>query len=102
MLFAEIIVLFNETRDGLNSKLEQWGYTLKSRRFRLSMSKTEYLKCEFGGVEDSYAEVIMGGVAYQGSRSSSISAQSLRRMKILAIVLEWNKKKIEKCFQSAV
>jgi len=31
ILFADDIVLIDETRDGLNEKLEKWRHTLKSR-----------------------------------------------------------------------
>jgi len=51
MLFANDIVLINETRDGLKDKLEKWRNTLESRGFRLSRLKTEYLRCGFSGVE---------------------------------------------------
>jgi len=39
MLFVDDIVLINETRDGLNDKLEKGRLTLESRGFRLSRSK---------------------------------------------------------------
>jgi len=45
MLFADDIVLIDETKVGLNDKLEEWRHTLEFRRFRLSTSKTEYLRC---------------------------------------------------------
>ena len=41
MLFADDIVLINETRAGVNAKTEVWRQTLKSRGFRLSGAKTE-------------------------------------------------------------
>ena len=63
MLFVDDIVLIDKIRDGINRKLEQLRYTLESRGFRLSTSKTEYLKCGFSGEEASDEEVIMGGVA---------------------------------------
>ena len=44
MLFVDDIILIDEIRDGPNSKLEQWRHTLESREFKLSKSKTEYLK----------------------------------------------------------
>ena len=50
MLFADDIVLIGETSTGLSGKLEQWRHTLESRGFRLSRSKTKYLKCEFSEV----------------------------------------------------
>jgi len=62
-LFADDIVLIDETSAGLSGKLEQWRHTLESRGFRLSISKTEYLKCEFSGVVRSGEVVTMGGVA---------------------------------------
>ncbi len=48
MLFADDIVLVDETRTGVNAKLEQWRQRLESRGFKLSRSKTEYLECRFG------------------------------------------------------
>jgi len=51
MLFADDIILIDETRVGLNDKLEKWIHTLESRGFRLSRSKTKYLRCGFSGVK---------------------------------------------------
>ena len=45
MLFADDIVLIDETRTGVNAKLELW--TLESRGFRLSRAKTEYIEYKF-------------------------------------------------------
>ncbi|KAF3622310.1 Homeobox protein knotted-1 like 3 [Capsicum annuum] len=44
------VVLINETRSGVNAKLEVWRQTLESKGFRLSRSKTEYLECKFSEV----------------------------------------------------
>jgi len=33
MLFADDIVLIDETRQGVNDKLEQWRHTLEARGF---------------------------------------------------------------------
>ena len=46
ILFADDIVLIDKTRDGLNDKLEKWRHALYSRGFKLSRSKTKYLRCE--------------------------------------------------------
>jgi len=46
----------------LNERLERWMHSLKSRRFRLSGSKTEYLRCGFGGEERAGVEVTMSGM----------------------------------------
>ena len=47
MLFADDIVLIDETREGVNTKLELWRNTLESKGFKLSRSKTEYMECKF-------------------------------------------------------
>ena len=47
ILFADDIVLIDETREGVNAKLELWRSTLESKGFRVSRSKTEYMECEF-------------------------------------------------------
>jgi len=62
-LFADDIVLIRETRGGLSEKLERWRHSLESKRFRLSRSKTKYLRCGFNGVESDGEEVTMDGVA---------------------------------------
>jgi len=46
-LFADDIVLVDETRVEVNAKLELWRQTLESRGFRLSRTKTEYMECKF-------------------------------------------------------
>jgi len=59
MLFADDIVLIDECREGVNTKLECWRDNLKAEGFRLSRSKTEYLHCRFsagdGGVASEVA-----------------------------------------------
>ena len=56
MLFADDIVLINETGEGVNTKLERWRGALETKGFRLSRLKTKYLHCRFsaneGGVVD--------------------------------------------------
>ncbi|KAF3625067.1 hypothetical protein FXO37_31070 [Capsicum annuum] len=47
MLFADDVVLIDESRQGVNDKLEVWRQTLESKGFRLSRTKTEYLECKF-------------------------------------------------------
>jgi len=42
MLFADDIVLIDESREGVNTKLERWRDTLEAKGFRLSRSETEY------------------------------------------------------------
>jgi hypothetical protein len=47
MLFADDIILMDETRYGVNVKLEVYKNTLESKGFRLNKTKTEYLECKF-------------------------------------------------------
>jgi hypothetical protein len=47
MLFADDVVLVDESRTGVDQKLELWRRTLEAKGFRLSRSKTEYMKCDF-------------------------------------------------------
>ena len=47
MLFADDIVLVDETREGVNAKLELWRKTLETKGFRLSRCKMEYMECKF-------------------------------------------------------
>ncbi|XP_070018008.1 uncharacterized protein [Nicotiana sylvestris] len=50
MLFADDIILIDETRGGVNERLEIWRQTLESKGFKLSRIKTEYVECKFSGV----------------------------------------------------
>ncbi|XP_060182381.1 uncharacterized protein LOC132612053 [Lycium barbarum] len=55
MLFADDIVLIDESRSSVNARLEVWRQTLESKGFKLSRTKTEYLECKFSNeseVED--------------------------------------------------
>uniref|UniRef100_A0A453N5L0 Reverse transcriptase domain-containing protein n=3 Tax=Aegilops tauschii subsp. strangulata TaxID=200361 RepID=A0A453N5L0_AEGTS len=47
MLFADDVVLVDDSRMGVNRKLELWRQTLESKGFRLSRTKTEYMMCGF-------------------------------------------------------
>nr|XP_016459241.1 PREDICTED: uncharacterized protein LOC107782821 [Nicotiana tabacum] len=61
MLFADDIVLINETRDGVNARLEVWRHTLESKGFKLSWSKTEYLEYKFSdNMHEKGVEVKIG------------------------------------------
>jgi hypothetical protein len=59
ILFADDVVLVDESRTGVDQKLELWRRTLEAKEFRLSRSKTEYMKYDFSattqeeGVVDS-------------------------------------------------
>ncbi|KAG5613703.1 hypothetical protein H5410_013527, partial [Solanum commersonii] len=45
-------VLIDQTRDRVNARLEVWRQALESKGFRLSKTKTEYLRCKFSDVLD--------------------------------------------------
>ncbi|XP_016484269.1 uncharacterized protein LOC107804844 [Nicotiana tabacum] len=47
MLFADDIVLIDETRDNVEERLEVLKQTLESKGFKLSRRKTKYLECKF-------------------------------------------------------
>jgi len=64
MLFADDIVLIDESREGVNTRLERWRDTLEARGFRLNRSKTEYLQCRFSTNEGGVArEVVIEGAS---------------------------------------
>ncbi|KAL6549287.1 hypothetical protein OROGR_008431 [Orobanche gracilis] len=58
MMFADDIVLIDETKVGVQQKLELWRDTLEARGFRLSRSKTEYMECRFSDNIDREAGII--------------------------------------------
>ncbi|XP_070003426.1 uncharacterized protein [Nicotiana sylvestris] len=47
MVFADDIVLIDESRAGVNKRLKVWRQILESKDFKLSRTKTEYLECKF-------------------------------------------------------
>ncbi len=46
MMFADNIVLIDETGEGVNRNLELWRSILESKGFKLSRTKTEYMHCK--------------------------------------------------------
>ena len=61
MLFADDVVLVDDSRTGVNRKLELWRRTLESKGFRLSRTKTEYMRCSFSATRHEEGEVSLGG-----------------------------------------
>lgn len=49
MLFADEVVLIEETFEGVNEKLDMWSQTFEFKGFSLSRTKTntKYLECKF-------------------------------------------------------
>jgi hypothetical protein len=60
MLFANDLVLVDESREGVNRKLELLRQTLESKRFRISRTKTEYMRCDFGTTISEDGDVSLG------------------------------------------
>ncbi|WP_375667144.1 RNA-directed DNA polymerase, partial [Bartonella sp. AC326YNZD] len=58
MLFADDIVLVDETKEGVNGKLELWRDALESRGFRISRTKTEYMECNFSKIQHTQTQVV--------------------------------------------
>ena len=60
MLFADDVVLVDESRTVVNRKLEPWKHTL-SKGFRLSRTKTEYMMCDFSATMHEGGDVSLDG-----------------------------------------
>jgi hypothetical protein len=61
MLFANNVVLVDESKTGIDQKLELWRRTLEAKGFRLSRSKTEYIKCNFSATTQEEGDVRLDG-----------------------------------------
>jgi hypothetical protein len=61
MLFTDDVVLVDESRTGVDQKLELWRQTLEAKCFRLSRSKTEYMKCDFSATTQEEGDVRLDG-----------------------------------------
>jgi hypothetical protein len=57
MLFADDVVLVDESRTWVDQKLELWRRTFKAKGFRLSRSKIEYMKCDFSATTQEEGDV---------------------------------------------
>ena len=57
MLLADDVVLVDENQVGVNRKLELWRQTLESKGFKLSRTKTEYMRCDFGNATHEEGDV---------------------------------------------
>jgi hypothetical protein len=61
MLFADDVVLVDDSRTEVNRKLELWRHTLESKGFRLSRTKTEYMRCDFSATRHEEEDVSLDG-----------------------------------------
>jgi hypothetical protein len=57
MLFTDDVILVNESRTGVDQKLKLWRRTLEVKYFRLSRSKTEYMKCDFSATTQEEGDI---------------------------------------------
>jgi hypothetical protein len=71
MLFADNVVLVDASREGVNRKLELWRRTLESKGFRISRTKTEYMRCDFGTPRHEDGDVSLGKYFSSERRMSS-------------------------------
>ncbi|KAF3623633.1 putative 60S ribosomal protein L18-1 [Capsicum annuum] len=72
MLFADDVVLTDETREGVNKRLEVWRQTVESKGFRLSRSNTEYMECKFS--DESQEDDVVGNDEIDEDVSKRIGA----------------------------
>ncbi|XP_070018002.1 uncharacterized protein [Nicotiana sylvestris] len=56
ILFADDIVLIDNTRGGVKERLEVWRHILESKGYKLSRTETKYLECKFSGVSQEADE----------------------------------------------
>ena len=61
MLFADDVVLVDQSSVVVNRKLELWRRTLESKGFRLSRTKTEYMMCDFSTTKHEGGDVSLDG-----------------------------------------
>ena len=61
MLFVDDVVLVDESRTGVNQKLKLWWETLESKYFRLSRTKTKYMRCDFGTTTQKEEDISLEG-----------------------------------------
>ena len=64
MLFADDVVLVDESRAGVNRKLELWRRMLESKGFRLSRTKIEYMMCDFSASRHEGGDVVSIGMSW--------------------------------------
>jgi hypothetical protein len=61
ILFADDVVLVDDSQARVNRKLELWRQTLESKCIRLSRTKTEYMRCGFSTTMHEEKDFILDG-----------------------------------------
>ena len=73
----------------MNQKLELWRETLESKDFRLSRTKTEYMRCDFGTTIREEEDISLEGQVVPRKDTFQYLGSMLQRdgilMKMLAI-----------------
>ena len=98
MLFADDIVICEETREEVEQRLESWKYALERRGMKVSRSKTKYL-CINGGNDNETVKMEDTKVPrakefkYLGSTVQE-SGSCEREVKKSAGKMEWMEKSI--------
>lgn len=59
MVFADDIVLIDESLEGLNINLEYRRDALESKGFRISRTKLEYVTCNFSNMRIGHSDLVM-------------------------------------------
>ncbi|XP_026396068.1 uncharacterized protein LOC113290700 [Papaver somniferum] len=61
MLFEDDVALIGESKQEIEGKMEMWHHTLEAKGFRLSRTKSEYLKCDFDETGTEDGELLLDG-----------------------------------------
>ena len=76
-------IQIDETKSGVNAKLDVWREVLESKGFRISRTKTEYVKCNFSKNRNINDEIV------------KIASQEIRRSENLDIQDPLSSKKVK-------
>jgi hypothetical protein len=87
MLFADDIVMINETRAGVNTELEMWRRTLESKGFKISRSKTEYMEYKFSIGRNTNQSVTLDGRAILVDDWFQYLGSIIRKTESLMVIL---------------
>jgi hypothetical protein len=71
MLYEDDVVLVDESRVGVNSKLELWLDT-QSKGIRLNIIETEYMRCDFGTITHEEGDGSLEGQVVSGKDTFGI------------------------------
>ena len=50
--------MIDETKSRVTAKLDVWREVLESKGFKISRTKTEYIKCNFSGNRNTNDEIV--------------------------------------------